>query len=137
VTQERRAPAEPPIPFDRPVKRELEKGDNLVYKLRNNPADPTSGGYDLTIAYFRDGTPEQFLSIIRVSRLLDHRQRSSPSTQKGPSHAGTNRTHQSKGMKTIHRARQLLLRYVDPPLRRLAPLSRLLSKRQSLDLDRR
>jgi hypothetical protein len=49
VTQECRAPAEPPIPLDRPVKRELEKGDYLVYKLRNDPADPTSGGYDLTI----------------------------------------------------------------------------------------
>jgi hypothetical protein len=61
VTQERRAPAEPPIPLDRPVKRELEKEDYLVYKLRNNPADPTSGGYDLTIPYFRDGTPGQFL----------------------------------------------------------------------------
>jgi hypothetical protein len=28
VTQERRAPAEPPIPLDRPMKRELEKGDS-------------------------------------------------------------------------------------------------------------
>jgi hypothetical protein len=61
VTQERHAPAEPPIPLDRPVKRELEKGDYLVYKLRNDPADPTSGGYNLTILYFRDGTREQFL----------------------------------------------------------------------------
>jgi hypothetical protein len=62
VTQERRAPTEPPIPLDCPVKRQLEKGDYLVYKLRNDPADPTSGGYDdLTIPYFRDGTPEQFL----------------------------------------------------------------------------
>jgi hypothetical protein len=41
VTQERRAPVEPPIPLDRPVKRELEKGDYLVYKLCNDPADPT------------------------------------------------------------------------------------------------
>jgi hypothetical protein len=50
VMQLRRAPAEPPIPLDRPVKRELEEGDYLVYKLRNDP-----------IPYFRDGTPEQFL----------------------------------------------------------------------------
>jgi hypothetical protein len=41
VTHERRAPMEPPIPMDRPVKRKLENGDYLVYKLRNNPADPT------------------------------------------------------------------------------------------------
>lgn len=61
VPHERRVPMEPPIPLDRPLKRELEKGDYLVYKLRNDPADPTSGGYDLTIPYFRDGTPEQFL----------------------------------------------------------------------------
>jgi hypothetical protein len=47
VMQLRRAPAEPPIPLDCPVKRELEEGDYLVYKLRNDPADPTSGGYDL------------------------------------------------------------------------------------------
>ena len=61
MPHERRVPMEPPIPLDRPVKRELEKGDYLVYKLRNDPADPASGGYDLTIPYFRDGTPEQFL----------------------------------------------------------------------------
>jgi hypothetical protein len=41
VTQERRAPAEPPIPLDRPVKRKLEKGDYLVvYKLRNDLLTP-------------------------------------------------------------------------------------------------
>lgn len=61
MAQERRVPMEPPIALDRPVKRELEKGDYLVYKLRNDPSDPTSAGYDLTIPYFRDGTPEQFL----------------------------------------------------------------------------
>ena len=61
MTHERRVPMEPPIALERPVKKELEKGDYLTYKLRNDPADAQSPGYDLTIPYFRDGTPEQFL----------------------------------------------------------------------------
>jgi hypothetical protein len=61
VAHERRVPMEPPIALERPVKKELEKGDYLTYKLRNDPADPQSPGYELTIPYFRDGTPEQFL----------------------------------------------------------------------------
>ena len=61
VAHERRVPMEPPIALERPVKKELEKGDYLTYKLRNDPSDPQSPGYDLTIPYFRDGTPEQFL----------------------------------------------------------------------------
>lgn len=61
VAQERRVPMEPPIALERPVKKELEKGDYLTYKLRNDPADPQSPAYELTIPYFRDGTPEQFL----------------------------------------------------------------------------
>ena len=61
VQHERRAAIEPPIPLDSPVKKELEKGEYLTYKLRNDPTDNSSGAYELTIPFFRDGTPEQFL----------------------------------------------------------------------------
>ena len=33
----------------------------FLFKLRNDPTDNTSGAYELTIPFFRDGTPEQFL----------------------------------------------------------------------------
>lgn len=46
VAQEHRVPMETPIMLDRPVKHELEKGDYLVYKLRNRPADLTLAGYE-------------------------------------------------------------------------------------------
>jgi hypothetical protein len=60
ILHKRRVPMEQPIPLDRPAKRKLEKGDYLVYKLRNDPAD------DLTIPYFREGTPEHFLQFRKI-----------------------------------------------------------------------
>jgi hypothetical protein len=44
VATERRVPMEPPIALERPVKKELEKGDYLTYKLRNDPTDAESPG---------------------------------------------------------------------------------------------
>ena len=49
------APVLPPIPFERPAKSEYRKDEFLTLKLRNQPNDPNSTTYDLTIKYFQNG----------------------------------------------------------------------------------
>jgi len=51
----------PPIPLERPTKKELHKGDYQTYKLRNVPADENSPVYELSVPYFRTGTCEEWL----------------------------------------------------------------------------
>ena len=51
----------PPIPFERPQMGELKKGTYVSMKLRNNPGDADSPGYDIHIKYFKEGTCEEFL----------------------------------------------------------------------------
>ena len=51
----------PPISFERPTKKELQRGDYHTYKLRNNPAEDQSPVYELSVPYFRSGTCEEYL----------------------------------------------------------------------------
>ena len=51
----------PPISFERPQMGELKKGTYVSIKLRNNPGDATSPGYDIHIKYFKEGSCEDFL----------------------------------------------------------------------------
>ena len=61
----------PPIPFTRPVLQELKKNECLVMKLRSDPAVADSQTYDLTVKYFRTGTPEEWLLFRRdLKRIL-------------------------------------------------------------------
>ena len=61
----------PPIPLSRPETPELKKNEYLVMKLRSDPADPSSQTYDLTIKYYRTGTPEEWLLFQRdLLRIL-------------------------------------------------------------------
>lgn len=55
----------PPIPLERPAIKELKKQEYLVMKLRSDPADANSQTYDLTIQFFRTGTPEEWLLFQR------------------------------------------------------------------------
>jgi hypothetical protein len=60
----------PPIPLQRPEVPELKKSEYLVMKLRTDPADPASQTYDLSIRYFRMGTPEEWLLFVRDLRRV-------------------------------------------------------------------
>ena len=51
----------PSIPYERPEKAELRKGEYQNYKLRNEPSDPNSPTYELSVPYFSTGTPEEYL----------------------------------------------------------------------------
>eukprot|EP00957_Ditylum_brightwellii_P097244 7405937-Ditylum_brightwellii.AAC.1 len=46
------------IPFPRPDRRNLEKGQYHTCKLRTTPADATLPVYKLSIPFFDEGTPE-------------------------------------------------------------------------------
>ena len=49
------------IPLKCPEKRELEKGDYESLQLYTNPTNTNPPTYDVHIAYFDSGTPEEFL----------------------------------------------------------------------------
>ena len=51
----------PAIALERPEKKEYDKSDLLSLKLRSNPADKNSQTYELTVPFFRSGTPEEWL----------------------------------------------------------------------------
>ena len=51
----------PPIPFERAESGKLKKGAYASMKLRNNPGDPDSPGYDIHVKYFKEGSCEEFL----------------------------------------------------------------------------
>ena len=53
----------PPIPFHRPDPPKPDKSDQLTFKLRSNPGNADSATYELTVAYFRTGTPEEWLLV--------------------------------------------------------------------------
>eukprot|EP00957_Ditylum_brightwellii_P181408 13818543-Ditylum_brightwellii.AAC.1 len=49
------------IPFLRPDPRNLEKGQYHTYKLCTTPTDLTSPVYELSIPFFDEGTPEEWI----------------------------------------------------------------------------
>ena len=51
----------PPIPLERPSKKELQKTDYQTYKLRSTPTQNNSPTYELIVPYFATGTCEEFL----------------------------------------------------------------------------
>ena len=55
-----------------PVKKELQKGEYLTYKLRNVPTDVDSPGFELSIPYFSSGTCEEWLLFLKnIQKVLD------------------------------------------------------------------
>ena len=50
-----------PIPYERPEIPEFKKGDGQTYRLRNDPANDKSPGYDISVRYFSGGSCEEFL----------------------------------------------------------------------------
>eukprot|EP00957_Ditylum_brightwellii_P209467 15361887-Ditylum_brightwellii.AAC.1 len=51
------------IPFPRPEPRNLEKGQYHTYKLHTTPTDATSPVYELSIPFFDEGTPEEWIKF--------------------------------------------------------------------------
>lgn len=60
----------PAISLDRPTMKTYAKSEVLSLKLRSNPAEANSQTYELTVPFFRSGTPEEWLvvkkSILRI-----------------------------------------------------------------------
>ena len=50
-----------PIPYERPEIPEFKKGDGQTYRLRNDPANDKSPGYEISVRYFSSGSCEEFL----------------------------------------------------------------------------
>jgi hypothetical protein len=52
-----------PIPLERPPAKDFKKGEVTTCKLRNDPSDSNSPGYDVHVRYFDTGTCEEFLKF--------------------------------------------------------------------------
>ncbi len=55
----------PPIPLERPEKKELSEGECLTLKLKTVPTDENSQFYEPSVPYFSTGTPEQWFKFRR------------------------------------------------------------------------
>eukprot|EP00957_Ditylum_brightwellii_P131955 10061999-Ditylum_brightwellii.AAC.1 len=51
------------IPLPRPAQRQLEGGQFHTYKLHTTPADVTSPIYELSVSFFDEGTPEEWIKF--------------------------------------------------------------------------
>eukprot|EP00957_Ditylum_brightwellii_P074592 5668060-Ditylum_brightwellii.AAC.1 len=51
------------IAFERPQVRQLEQGQYHTYKLRITPADATSPIYELSVLFFDNGTPKEWIKF--------------------------------------------------------------------------
>eukprot|EP00957_Ditylum_brightwellii_P005262 401754-Ditylum_brightwellii.AAC.1 len=51
------------IPFTRPTPRTLKRGTFHTYKLRTTPADPNSPIYELSIPFFTEGSPKEWIKF--------------------------------------------------------------------------
>eukprot|EP00957_Ditylum_brightwellii_P151397 11529177-Ditylum_brightwellii.AAC.1 len=51
------------IKYSRPTPRQLECGQFHTYKLRTTPADATSPTYKLSIPFFEEGTPREWIKF--------------------------------------------------------------------------
>ena len=54
----------PPIPLERPPPRILQKDEYLVMKLRSEPKRSSSPVYELSVPYFKNGTPEEWMKFL-------------------------------------------------------------------------
>ena len=59
-----------PIPYERPEIPEFKKGDGQTYRLRNDPANDKSPGYEISVRYFSSGSCEEFLLFETAMRQV-------------------------------------------------------------------
>ena len=55
----------PPIPFERPEARELEKDQYLALKLKSVAGSASSLEYTLNVPYFQSGTAEEWIKFLQ------------------------------------------------------------------------
>ncbi len=60
----------PPISLDRPEKKKLAKNEYLSLTLRTEPENADSQTYELSIRYFREGSPEEWLVFQKDLRRI-------------------------------------------------------------------
>ena len=60
----------PPIPFERPAVRELQKHEYLSFSCRTNPGDENSTTYSLTIPFFKNDSPEEYFIFLKSVRQV-------------------------------------------------------------------
>eukprot|EP00957_Ditylum_brightwellii_P149852 11412545-Ditylum_brightwellii.AAC.1 len=53
------------IPFKRADPKPLKRGQFHTYKLLTTPADATSPLYELSVPFFKSGTPEEWILFRR------------------------------------------------------------------------
>eukprot|EP00957_Ditylum_brightwellii_P204607 15340115-Ditylum_brightwellii.AAC.1 len=53
------------IALTRPTPRTLERGQFHTYKLRTTPADTNSPTYELSIPFFDEGSPKEWIKFQR------------------------------------------------------------------------
>eukprot|EP00957_Ditylum_brightwellii_P023468 1771212-Ditylum_brightwellii.AAC.1 len=53
------------IPFKRADPKPLKRGKFHTYKLRTTPADVASPLYELSLPFFKEGTPEEWIVFRR------------------------------------------------------------------------
>eukprot|EP00957_Ditylum_brightwellii_P208571 15358087-Ditylum_brightwellii.AAC.1 len=51
------------IAFQQPQARQLKRGQYYTYKLCTTPTDPTSPIYELSIPFFENGTPKEWIKF--------------------------------------------------------------------------
>jgi hypothetical protein len=61
-----------PIPLAKVETPDPAKGEYLTLKLRANPANAHSATREIMVAYFKEGTPEQWLNFLtKVREVLE------------------------------------------------------------------
>eukprot|EP00957_Ditylum_brightwellii_P123952 9448994-Ditylum_brightwellii.AAC.1 len=58
------------IAFTRPTPRQLEQGQFHTYKLSTTPADATSPTYKLSIPFFGEGAPKEWIKFRRGLQVV-------------------------------------------------------------------
>ena len=55
----------PPIPFEKPTKKQLSEEQYHAHKLCSSPTNKDSPTYDLVVPYFGSGTCEEYLTLLK------------------------------------------------------------------------
>ena len=60
----------PVIPLERPVPKEFNSKNYLTNKCQSVPGDNTSSSYSVTVQYFEEGTPEEWLELLAAHKRV-------------------------------------------------------------------
>ena len=66
----RKALVVPPISIEKSVPKSLSKDKYQSYKCRNDPTDRDSPTYEITVPYFSDGSPEEWIRFVKLMKQL-------------------------------------------------------------------